>query len=55
MTWWCLIFQTVKYFNNEAFETEKYDEFLKSKSFEDILIYYGIISPESNEFIDWKL
>lgn len=23
--------QTVKYFNNEAFEADKYDEFLKSK------------------------
>lgn len=26
-----LFFQTVKYFNNEHYETEKYDEFLKSK------------------------
>lgn len=27
------MFQTVKYFNNEAYEAEKYDEFLKSKYF----------------------
>lgn len=26
-------FQTVKYFNNEAFEADKYDEFLESKLF----------------------
>lgn len=26
-----LFFQTVKYFNNEHYEAEKYDEFLKSK------------------------
>lgn len=24
-------FQTVKYFNNEAFEADKYDEYLESK------------------------
>lgn len=24
-------FQTVKYFNNEGYEAEKYDQFLKSK------------------------
>lgn len=28
-------FQTVKYFNNEDYEAEKYDQFLKSK-----LLYY---------------
>ena len=28
-----IIFKTVKYFNNESFEAEKYDEFLKSKYF----------------------
>ena len=25
------VFQTVKYFNNEGYEGEKYDEYLKSK------------------------
>lgn len=25
------LFQTVKYFNNEAYEADKYDEYLKSK------------------------
>lgn len=38
VSFWQLLFtyirhyiQTVKYFNNEAFEVEKYDEYLKSK------------------------
>ena len=26
-----MILQTVKYFNNEAYEANKYDEYLKSK------------------------
>lgn len=26
-----VIFQTVKYFNNEAHEADKYDEYLESK------------------------
>lgn len=28
-----ITFQTVKYFNNEAYEADKYDEFLESKYF----------------------
>lgn len=34
-----LYFQTVKYFNNEAYEVQKYDELLKSK----FLCFYNFI------------
>lgn len=35
-----MFFQTVKYFNNEGFEAEKYDEYLKSKSFNFLKIFW---------------
>lgn len=39
------LFQTVKYFNNEAFEANKYDEYLKSKSYSNIptVAYSGFL------------
>lgn len=36
------VLQTVKYFNNEGYEADKYDEYLKSKSFS----FYGKIGFE---------